>query len=143
MDSILTTTKKLAGMDEGYEHFDPDIIMYINSVFLVLQQLGVGPEDGFFIDSEEDTWTDFLPDNRFLRKTVKAYMGSKVRMQFDPPSSSALLSALEKTIAEFEWRLNVAAETISSSTPIVPDTTGFAVLGSAIIGRMKLGYAGG
>lgn len=40
MDSILTSIKKLLGITEEYEHFDPDIIMHINSVFSVLTQLG-------------------------------------------------------------------------------------------------------
>ena len=42
MDSILTSIKKLLGIAEEYEHFDPDIVMYINSAFSVLTQLGVG-----------------------------------------------------------------------------------------------------
>lgn len=39
MDSILTSIKKLLGIAEEYEHFDPDIVMYINSAFSVLTQL--------------------------------------------------------------------------------------------------------
>ena len=35
MDSILTSIKKLLGIAEEYEHFDPDIVMYINSAFSV------------------------------------------------------------------------------------------------------------
>ena len=32
-ESILTSIKKLLGIDAGYTHFDPDLIMHINSVF--------------------------------------------------------------------------------------------------------------
>lgn len=110
MDSILTTTKELSGVMEDYEHFDKDIIMYINSVFLVLKQLGVGPKDGFVIEDDGATWTEFLPDNKVLREATKAFMGAKVRLQFDPPTSSALLDALNRTISEYEWRLNIEAE---------------------------------
>lgn len=36
MDSILTSVKKLLGIDESYEHFDADIIMHINSALVIL-----------------------------------------------------------------------------------------------------------
>ena len=49
MESILTSIKKLLGIEESYEIFDPDIILYINSAFSTLTQLGVGPEKGFSI----------------------------------------------------------------------------------------------
>lgn len=111
MDSILTTTKTLSGVMEEYENFDTDLIMYINSVFLVLKQLGVGPAEGFVIEDDSATWTEFIPDNKILRESVKAYMGNKVRLQFDPPTSSALLEALTRNVNEFEWRLNAEAET--------------------------------
>jgi hypothetical protein len=109
MDSILTSSKKLAGLTEEYEHFDPDIVMYINSVFLILKQIGVGPSEGFFIEDDSDSWSDFIPDNDFLCATVKAYMGSKVRMKFDPPTNPTLLKALADDIAESEWRLREEA----------------------------------
>lgn len=111
MNSILTSTKKLAGITEEYTHFDDDIIMYINSVFLTLKQLGVGPAAGFVITDASATWENFIPDNMIMRETTKAYMGAKVRLQFDPPTSSVLLESLRRVIDEFEWRLNVEAET--------------------------------
>ena len=112
MDVILTTTKELSGVMAEYENFDKDLVMYINSVFLVLKQIGVGPSEGFVITLKgNETWEDFLPDNKFLRETVKAYMGNKVRLKFDPPTSSALLEALTRDVAESEWRLNAEAET--------------------------------
>lgn len=110
MESILTSTKKLAGLTEEYDHFDPDIIMYINSVFLVLKQLGVGPSEGFFIQDGLTIWEDFIIDNEFLREAVKAYMGQKVRLKFDPPANSTLLQALKDSIAEYEYRLRDEAE---------------------------------
>ena len=110
MESILTSTKKLAGLTEEYNHFDPDIIMYINSVFLVLKQLGVGPSEGFFIQTAEELWEDFIIDNAVIREAVKAYMGHKVRLKFDPPANSTLLQALKDSIAESEHRLRDEAE---------------------------------
>lgn len=47
MESVLTSIKKMLGITEEYEHFDSDIIMHINSVFMILTQLGVGPPQDF------------------------------------------------------------------------------------------------
>ena len=110
MDSILITTKELSGMTAGDDSFNKDVIMFINNVFLTLKQLGVGPKEGFFITGETETWSSFIPDNAVLREAVKSYMGNKVRLKFDPPTSSVLLEALSRDVAESEWRLNVAAE---------------------------------
>lgn len=111
MESILTSTKKLANLGEDYDAFDNDIIMYMNGVFLTLKQLGVGPKNGFVVKDKNTLWTDFIPDDEVLSESVKAYMGAKVRLQFDPPLSAALIEALKAIINEYEWRLNVEAET--------------------------------
>lgn len=110
MDSILTSTKKLSGVSESCPHFDDQIVAYINSVFFVLKQLGIGPAEGFVITDEFTIWEDFLPDDIVLREATKSYMAAKVRLQFDPPTSSAHLEALKSTIAEYEWRANVEVE---------------------------------
>ena len=109
MESILNSIKKLLGITEEYEHFDQDIIMHINSAFSVLTQLGVGPPEGFRIDDDAKTWNDFISDTIRL-DAVKSYVYLKVSLMFDPPTSSAVLSAKERQISELEWRLNVAAE---------------------------------
>lgn len=110
MESILTSTKLLAGLTEEYNHFDNSIIMYINSVFLALKQMGVGPSEGFVVEDPNTTWEEFIDDNVALREAVKAYMGSKVRMKFDPPTNTTLLKALTDDIAESESRLCLEAE---------------------------------
>ena len=109
MDSILVSIKKLLGIAADYTHFDPDIIMHINSAFSVLTQLGVGPPEGFRIDDDVKTWNDFINDTIRL-DAVKSYVYLKVSLMFDPPTSSAVLSAKERRISKLEWRLNVAAE---------------------------------
>lgn len=109
MESILTSVKKMLGITEEYTHFDADIIMHINSVFMILTQLGVGPEKGFHIEDETDTWFDFLKSVDDLHM-VKSYMYMKVRLLFDPPASSAVMECMKQMIAEFEWRLNVAVD---------------------------------
>ena len=109
MESILTSIKKLLGIAEEYEHFDMDLIMHINSVFMTLTQLGVGPEEGFTIEDETSEWIEFIEDPNKLQ-AVKSYMYLKVKLLFDPPLSSAVIESTNRQIAEFEWRLNVAAE---------------------------------
>lgn len=109
MESILTSIKKLLGIPEEYDHFDSDLIMHINSVFMVLNQLGVGPEDGFYIEDDTSTWSDFLEDPTKLQM-VKSYVYLKVRLLFDPPSSSTHMNAITQSINEFEFRLNVAVD---------------------------------
>ena len=110
MESILTSIKKLLGIAEEYEHFDADLIMHINSVFLILTQIGVGPSDGFIIADSNATWNDFVPDDNKKMQAVKSYVYLKVKLLFDPPTSSSLLESTKALISEYEWRLNVAAE---------------------------------
>ena len=110
MESILTSIKKLLGIAEEYEHFDNDIIMHINSVFMILTQLGVGPSKGFVITDSSASWDDFLKEEKEKLQAVKTYMYMKVRLMFDPPTSSAVMESMNRTISELEWRLNVAVD---------------------------------
>lgn len=112
MESILTSIKKLLGIEEEYEHFDPEIIMHINTVLGDLTQLGVGPSEGFSIEDETSTWIDFIPGESLVKmEGVKSYIHLRVKLLFDPPSSSSVLASYERQIEKMEWRLNVAAET--------------------------------
>ena len=115
MDSILTSVKKMLGIAEEYEHFDPEIIMHINSVFNVLTQLGVGPSDGFYIEDDSAVWTDFIPESRKLN-AVKSYIYIKVRLLFDPPTSSSVMESTNRLISELEWRLNLEGDPYKSVT---------------------------
>lgn len=107
--SILTSTKKILGIDESYEAFDLDILTHINSVFSTLAQLGVGPENGYMIEDKADLWTDFLLDDLKINN-VKTYVFLRVRLLFDPPATSFHLTALNEQIKELEWRLNVTVD---------------------------------
>ena len=109
MESILTSIKKLLGITEEYNHFDADLIMHINSVFAILTQMGVGPSEGFRIEDDEAEWTDFIEDNAMI-ESVKSYIYMKVRLMFDPPTVSSVLESMNRMVNEFEWRLNVAAD---------------------------------
>lgn len=111
-ESILESIKKDLGISKEYDHFDKDIIDCINSVLMIVSQLGIGPEGGYFIDGYENQWSDLIPDNLNL-KAVKSYIYIKVKLIFDPPASSVIVDALKKEADEYEWRLNVMAETIT------------------------------
>ena len=107
--SILTSIKKMLGVAEDYTEFDEDIITHINSVFLNLTQLGVGPEEGFVIEDNTAVWEDFI-DNSIQLQAVKTYMYLKVKLLFDPPLSSSVTESFTRMIAELEWRLNAAVD---------------------------------
>ena len=109
-DSILTSIKKMLGITEECTDFDADLIIHINSVLMILTQIGVGPSEGFFIEDKEDFWDDFLEDDIEKLEAVKTFVYLKVRLIFDPPSSSAVAESFNRTISELEWRLHIAAE---------------------------------
>ena len=109
MDSILTSVKKMLGIAEEYDHFDADLIMHINSVLTILGQLGVGPDEGFFIEDDGAEWTDFVPDMSNLQ-FIKTYVYQKVKLLFDPPQSASAIEALNRSISELEWRINAQVD---------------------------------
>lgn len=109
MDSILTSVKKLLGIAEGYTAFDTDIIIHINSVFMILNQLGVGPKKPFTIMDKSALWSDFIDENQNI-EAVRSYVFMKVRLLFDPPQQASVIESINNLIKEMEWRLNVAVD---------------------------------
>ena len=105
MDSILNTIKKACNVAEDDTSFDTDLIMYTNSVFMNLSQIGMVQADNFSIADSLTTWDALLPEDDSLI-AVQTYISLKVRTLFDPPASSAAMEAINKTIAELEWRIN-------------------------------------
>lgn len=116
MNSILTSVKKALGIQAEYDNFDDVIVMHINSVFMILTQLGVGPSEGFSIKDDTEEWTDFIPEGSDL-EAVKTYMHHRVRLMFDPPNGT-VIESMNRIISELEWRLNVRVDTKA------PDTEG-------------------
>lgn len=110
MESILETVKKLLGLSKDYTAFDTDIVILINSVFSTLQQLGVGPINGFEINDYSEEWYDFIPEGDPRYNSVKTYIYLRVRKTFDPPASSFVLESINEQIKELEWRLRLTAE---------------------------------
>lgn len=108
-ESILNSTKKILGMTEDYKAFDPDVTLYINAVFSTLQQLGIGPQGGYQISGADEIWVDFLGGDPRLN-SVKTYVYLRVRLLFDPPTSSFALTSMQEQVKELEWRLTVTRE---------------------------------
>ena len=115
MDSILKSVKKLLllGVEPGA--FDEDVILHTNAALLTMTQLGIGPAEGFAITGGEETWTEFLGANTLL-ESVKACVAYKVKMAFDPPTSTALIESMNRLIGEYEWRINVAGDKPANET---------------------------
>ena len=110
MDSILSSIKKMCGVETEYPHFNDELVLFINSVFGILFQLGVGPKDKpFRITGSNETWDMFMQEDQI--ETVKSYIFAKVKLMFDPPTSSFVLASYQDLCKEFEWRCNVDAET--------------------------------
>lgn len=117
-ESILLSIKKLLGLEPDYEAFDTDIIMHINSVFGTLSQLGLEPDDGFSIEDDTTVWSEYIQNEKLLN-SVKTYIYLRVRLLFDPPTTSFAIESFAKQIAELEWRINVQIEEINP-----PNSTG-------------------
>lgn len=111
MDSILVSIKKLLGIDSTSTDFDSELIVHINTVFAILNQLGVGSE-AFSISGPVEKWSTFINSTELSSKLndVKTYVYLKVKLLFDPPSSSVQMESINRLVSELEWRLNVLAD---------------------------------
>lgn len=108
-NSILKSTKKILGMDADYTAFDLDVITHINSAFSTLNQLGIGPADGYMIEDATPTWDAFFGTNKKYN-SIRTYVFFLVKLAFDPPSTSYLIQAMENQKKEYEWRLSLVRE---------------------------------
>lgn len=106
--SIFSDVKQSLPISEEDDSFDEEILTNINSLFLDLNQIGLGPSNLFYID-QTTTWGEFS-DDKGLVNAVKDYIAIKVRIKFDPPSSSFVLSSYNEIANKMEWRLNFYVE---------------------------------
>ena len=109
-DEILASTKLKLGLPEDYVYFDDDVIDLINSSFSLLQQLGVGPKEGYSISTGDELWTDFIADGPVLN-LAKELIWLNVSIMFDPPTSSFVTESKNRRRDELIWRINVLVET--------------------------------
>jgi hypothetical protein len=108
-DSILNSTKKILGIGPDYTAFDLDILTHINAALSIASQLGVVIDPDFIVEDEMAGWSDLeLPQDQ--TNLLRTYIFLKVRMIFDPPTTSFLIDATNKQIGEYESRLNLLAD---------------------------------
>ena len=107
-NSILNSVKKMLGLSSGYNVFDTDIIIHINSIMNNLEQIGIG-KPKFRVSDANDKWSDYIGDDNI--DSVKSYIYLKVKMTFDPPTGGSVQRAYEENIRELEWRLFTHHET--------------------------------
>lgn len=113
-DSILNSIKKSLGITPEYTQFDPEIIMHINSVFMFLQQIGVGPTNTYSIESDSETWTDFFSSANVKDvNAAKSLMFLKVKMLFDPPTIGSVNESYNKLIDELTWRCLIEGDNVN------------------------------
>lgn len=112
-DSIMLSVKKLNGVAQDNSAWDDDFILWINGALSDLNQLGIGPADGYAIEDETETWEDFLGDSPLYNR-VKTYVGRHVRLDFDPPQSGFAMTMMKEQLAEQAWRLTVAQDDIDA-----------------------------
>lgn len=116
IQSILTSTKKVLGLTEDDTSFDVDIVMHINTALAVLTQVGIGPSNGFMIEDEGATWDAFIGTDPRMNP-AKSYVYNRVRLMFDPPTTSFAIESMNKLVSELEWRLNVERESTLWTQP--------------------------
>lgn len=124
-ESILKSVKKNLGLDPTYKAFDHDVMTHINTCFFTLNQLGIGPAEGFAIEGEDERWVDFtdVKLNISAQNALQTYIYLKVRSIFDPPGTPHHISAIKEQIEELEHRLKTERELntwLPSSSPSLP-----------------------
>lgn len=116
-ESILDSTKKALGLDKNYDVFDDTIVMHINTVFSMLHQIGASPRTGFTIIGDTEKWSDFIVDVKNV-DLVKSYMYLRVRLLFDPPTTSFAIDAMKAQLDMLEWRLSIMEQSFVLGSPL-------------------------
>lgn len=104
MNGILATIKKTLGIPQDDSSFDVDILLFINTNLAILSQLGIKEADATPIVEDITTWDDLLGERKDL-ECVKTFIHFKTKMMFDPPTNSAGIEAINRIVAELEWRI--------------------------------------
>ena len=118
IESILQSVKEMIGVPGSVDSFDTELIIIINSIFSALEQIGVGPDNGFSIEDDTTLWNEYLDDSALLG-FVKPYISLKTKLMFDPPTSTAIADAMNRQISEFEWRINVFVDLKNKDTEVI------------------------
>ena len=104
IDSVLLSTKQMLGISPEDTSFDVNVIMSINTALTTLMDLGLTEVEDQIIIDDDMTWDDLLGGRTDI-EYVKTYVYQKVKMIFDPPTSTAAIDAMQRSISELEWRI--------------------------------------
>lgn len=127
-NSILNDIKKMLGITEDYKHFDQDIIIHINTALSTLIQVGLPANKNFNLVNSDQTWSEYMNftnskvNNNIMKAAlkqlsaenvdknigmIKSYVYLKTKLIFDPPQNSFTIESINKTINEYESRINI------------------------------------
>lgn len=120
MGSILQSIKKLLGVASEYTAFDEDIKIHINTVFAILNQLNIGPPNGFYITGPDEEWSSYITTTNITM--IETFIYLKVKLIFDPPTSTAVIESINRTLSELEFRLYIEGD--PKVVPEVPSEGG-------------------
>ena len=108
IESIFESVKeRVGGMEVFDDAFNNDILSSINSAFATLHQLGIDDKDGnpIVVTNADQKWDDFIEIEKY--GWIRDYVFLKVRLTFDPPTNSTLLSSMQSQLDELTWRIEV------------------------------------
>nr|DAV98045.1 MAG TPA: hypothetical protein [Caudoviricetes sp.] len=71
------------------------------------EQLGL---PSFKITGKTETWDRYLTGVTKNLEAVKTYLYLQVRLVFDPPANSFVVTAIEKQLQEYAWRISIQKE---------------------------------
>lgn len=109
-DVILTDIKKMLGLYEEDTSFDLVVLTHINAVFSIIKQIANFKLPDILVD-ETTTWDNML-NGRTDIGYISTYMNIKIKMIFDPPTSSAAAESFNAVIRELEFRISMEKEVI-------------------------------
>lgn len=107
-NSILKSVKEVLGLAQQDSGFDLEIITYLNSALVTLQQIGVVYEIPQISD-DTAVWSDLSVVDGSIG-IVRSYINLKTQMLWDPPATSFLIGLKNEQIKEYEVRLNLLSE---------------------------------
>lgn len=97
---VLQRVKKIALGSTDDSGFDVELLQYINATLAILHGLGVSQFDGYTVTSETD-WPDFT-GNEKLGLLCIAYLGFRVKEQFDPQANATVAQSIQRLADETE-----------------------------------------
>ena len=103
-DSVLLSTKQMLGISPEDTSFDVNVVMSINTALTILMDLGLTEVEDQIVTSDKMTWDELLGGRTDI-EYVKTYIYQKVKLIFDPPTSTAAIDAMQRSISELEWRI--------------------------------------